>query len=390
VVGVYTNITDRKRAEQESDRAKRKEQEANLAKARFLAAASHDLRQPLHALGLFAAALAPLLRSSEQKELMTHMQSCLKSLGSLFSSLLDVSRLDAGVVQPVQTSFFLEEVINPLIEEFRPLACEKALDMRQVPCRAWVKGDRSLLGRVVRNLLSNAVKYTEKGKVLVGCRREGPHLRLEVWDTGPGIAAKDHRRIFEEFNRLPQASTQGVSGLGLGLSIAKRLTELAGWQMGLNSWPGRGSCFFLKLLRAQPENIRPVSAPAPAPVSLRGKRVICLDDDPDVLKSLVAILQRWRCRAYFYRSLADLEGSWQQAEPAPDLVIVDYHLEGDANGVEAIERIGILRGRPLPGLILTGDTTPKCLQAVQASGYPLLYKPVNPMRLRAALEACLS
>ena len=389
VVGVYTDITDRKRFEHELDLAKQKEEQANLAKSRFLAAASHDLRQPLHALGLFASSLEPLLETGEQKVLMAQMQSCLKSLEGLFSSLLDVSRLDAGVVLPVQTGFRLDEVLTPLVEEFRPLAAEKGLVIHQAPCRGWVSGDSSLLGRVVRNLLSNAVKYTEKGKILVGLRRSGSRFRLEVWDTGPGIAKSDQEQIFEEFSRLPSASKLGAAGLGLGLSIARRLTELAGWRLGVISCPGKGSCFYLSLPRSLPPKAQPATPAAPAAISLKGKRIICLEDDPEVQKGLQAILRRWGCAPLPHRSLEDLEKSWNSGGPDPHLVISDFHLEGEANGLMALERIARLLGRPLPGLILTGDTTPQCLQAVKASGHHLLHKPVSPMRLRAVLEACL-
>ena len=294
------------------------------------------------------------------------------------------------MVRPVQTGFKVDEVVAPLVDEFRPLAAEKGLTIRRAPCREWVMGDSSLLGRVVQNLLSNAVKYTEKGKVLVGCRRSGSKIRLEVWDTGPGISDADQPAIFEEFRRLRPALSQGVAGLGLGLSIAKRLTELAGWRLGLRSRRGKGSCFYLSLPRSMPQKTSPAPLPAPAAISLGGARIICLEDDPEVLKGIKAILQKWGCEPLPHRSLAELEKAWGNGDPEPQLVISDFHLKGEADGLMAMERIAELLGRPLPGLILTGDTTPECLQAVKASGHALLHKPVSPMRLRTALEACLA
>ena len=360
---------------------------ANQAKSRFLATASHDLRQPLHALGLFVAQLHGRTRADERRRIMAGIDSALSAMNELFNALLDVSKLDAGVLTPNLAEFPIARLLRQVETTFAGAAREKELSLRVVASGAWVRSDFILLERIVFNLVSNAVRYTSKGGLVVGCRRRGGRLRIEVWDTGAGVPADRRQHIFGEFYRLGEGDHDRRGGLGLGLAIVDRLCRLLDHAIELNSTLGKGSCFSVAvpMVDARAEAIKP-----PAPVLARfdvsnGKLVVVIDNDPLVLEGMGGLFRSWGCRVVTGRTDgAALAGLAEYGQP-PDVIISDYHLCDGKTGIEAITQLRRALSAPIPAFLMSGDTDPEPLQEAKANGYPLLHKPVSPMALRAAL-----
>lgn len=360
-------------------------EQANLAKSRFLAAASHDLRQPLHALGIFVDALHDRMKSGENAELGGRIVSLTQSLTDMFDSLLDMSRIDAGRVRADVTEFELGPLLERLCTELAPLAERKGLALRFVPTRLAVRSDPLLLGRILRNLLVNAIRYTDRGRVLAGARRRAGAVRVEVWDTGSGIPESRRREIFQEFVQLERGERRG--GLGLGLSIVERLARLLDHGLELRSVPGRGSVFAVELPRVQ-------TAPAPAPAvprrgaDLAGRTVLVVDDDPAIRAGMRDLLERWRVRVL---AADGVEAALAQLSPGngPDVVLADYRLGDERTGLEAIHAVRAAVGAEVPAAVISGETGPEVLEAIRASGFPRLAKPVPPARLRAVLASLL-
>ena len=397
-VATFTDVTAFRRTEQELkrvaetleqrvaertdelDHARREAERANQAKSRFLAAVSHDLAQPLNAAHLFTHALAQQLRHAQYREAVANIDGALTSAEGLLSGLLDISRLESGGMSAKVQAFCVDELLQHLAAEFRVLARERGLELRLVPSRAWVRSDPQLLRRVLQNFLANAVRYTERGRLLFGCRRRGAMLAIEVWDTGPGIAAADQRLIFEEFRRLGH----GGQGLGLGLAIAERVARLLGHPLALRSQPGHGTCFSIAVPRAVPEARAAPLVPG-APRTPRA-RVLVVDNDPAVLKAMQALLEGWRCEVVPARSAAEAEIA--AAAAPPDLLLLDFHLDGGSTGLEvqaALER----RFGPLPAVIVTADHGEPVRLAVAAAGAQLLHKPLKPLALKSLMARLL-
>lgn len=362
--------------------AKAEAERANRAKTRFLAAVSHDLAQPLNAAHLFVHALAPKLDGTPHREALGNIDGALGSAEALLSGLLDISRLDAGGMAPQPQAFRLEELLQPLLAEFGVLAAQKGLALAHVPSRAWVFSDPQLLRRVLQNFLANAVRYTARGRVLVGARRRGGALVLEVWDTGPGIAPADQAAIFEEFRRLDR----GGQGLGLGLSIAERIARLLGHPLRLRSWPGRGTVFSIEVPRAAPAPAPVASAPVPVPEAPRS-RVLVVDNDADVLRGMQALLEGWRCEVLAARD--GEEALRLVAASVPDLVLLDFHLDGGQTGLMLRERL-LAAMPPRPCVVITADHGPEVRDAVLAAGCALLHKPLRPLALKSVMARLLA
>ena len=348
-------------------------QRANEAKSRFLAAVSHDLMQPLHAAQLFAHALAE--RGGEVTT-VRHLNGALAATEGLLAGLLDIARLEAGRLHPQPRGFALAEVLDPLAAEFRVLAEERGIRLDVVGSRAWVHTDPQLLRRVLQNFLSNALRYAERGRVLLGVRRRGDRLRLEVWDTGPGIAPEEQRVIFDEFRR---GSTAGGQGLGLGLSIAQRMAGLLGTPLHLRSWLGRGSVFDLEVLRVAPslQDASAVVATQPLP----NGRALVVDNEPAALSALSALLSSWGWQVHAARTI-------EQAREAPwaaDLHIFDYHLDGGCTGIDVWQALGD-GASSTPTIILTADRDGELRQRLLERGVGVLYKPLKPLALRQVLQ----
>ncbi len=357
-------------------------EQANMAKTKFLAAASHDLRQPLHALTLFTEVLSNQLNEQDRQQTIRNIRSSTETLRSLFDALLDVSKLDAGVVRPQLRPFELHELMLKLDNEFRPLAEAKHLVWQSRGVNASVLSDPALLELVLRNLISNAVRYTLQGFVSLEARQEDDRILIEVSDSGVGIPEEKHQEVFQEFVQLQNPERDKVKGLGLGLAIVKRLVKLLDHDLHLESEPGKGSRFALVLpMVVQTETMKSVDVIKPL---VGGINVLIIEDDAGQRTALQVLLQSWGYMAQASESLA--EATELLAEFKPDVVIADYRLREHRNGVEAIQTIRQLTGLSLPGLIISGDTGAEALKEVRDSGLQLLHKPVAPARLRGFMR----
>jgi len=367
-------------------------EQASRDKTRFLAAASHDLRQPVHALSLFHEALKRELSGRRRGEILEKAASSLQSLEDLLSSLLDISRLDAGVEEPKSISFSVRALLQGLYEEFLPQATEQGLKLRLHTADIAITSDMVMLANLIRNLLSNAIRYTPEGGILLASRRRGDGVVIEVWDTGIGIAERDRERIFSEFQQLNNPERDRTKGLGLGLAICRRLAVLLHGELSVDSREGAGSVFRLKL-SAVSSHVVPAEANGeysqePGGDCLHGRRVLIVDDERQVRVAMKAMLDTYRCDVW----LADGEAQAQRllAEKGPpDIVLSDLRLRDDESGVEVIRNLRKQSGSMLPALLISGDTSPERLKQARASRLVMLHKPVKPANLRSALEDLL-
>ena len=363
---------------------------ANQAKSRFIAAASHDLRQPLHALGLFVAQLHGKLRASERAQIVRRIEAALAAMNELFSALLDISKLDAGATPVNVTVFPVAQLLAHAETTFAEAAREKGLALRVLPSKAWVRSDFIMLEQIVFNLISNALRYTRRGGVLVGCRQRGDDLSIEVWDSGVGIAADQHDKIFGEFYRLGEPDRDRRAGLGLGLAIVDRMCRLLNHQIQVRSVVGKGSVFAVRVPRA-PANKRAVEASAvsrPQQLGLsNGKLVLVIDDDPLVLEGMGGIFRRWGCQVITANTAGKALKVANEQDRLPDLIISDYNLAGNGrSGVETIEWLRDTLSAHIPAFLISGDTDATPLHEAKAKGFHLLHKPVDPMALRAMFQ----
>jgi signal transduction histidine kinase/CheY-like chemotaxis protein len=364
---------------------------ANQAKSRFLATASHDLRQPLHALGLFVGQLHARMRAEERKRIVGRIEAALSAMNELFNALLDISKLDAGAFTPNIGEFALERLMKRVESTFAGTARHKGLTFNVVPCSAWVRSDFILLERILLNLASNAVRYTVTGRVLVGCRHRDGRIRIEVWDTGPGIALENRQAIFGEFYRLSDSDQDGKAGLGLGLAIVDRLCRLLDHPVSLTSTLGKGSCFSISV----PVAVRAHDVPATAPtvnayVVPSGRLVVIIDDDPLVRDGMSGLLQRWGCQVLTGATASAALARLAECGRAPDVIVSDYHLPGGATGIDAIGTLRKSLAAHIPAFLISGDTEAAQVQQANAHGLQLLHKPVDPMALRAILARILA
>jgi signal transduction histidine kinase len=359
--------------------------EASQHKSRFLAAASHDLRQPLHALELFVGQLPHHMRSTEGRVLADRIDTAVATMSELFNDLLDISRLDAGVLNPTITEFPIAPLLEKIENTFATAAHLKGIAFRLRKCSAWVRSDPILLERIVLNLVSNAVRYTVSGRVIVGCRRREGTIRVEVWDSGPGIPEIQRQKIFNEFYRLPNS---GGGGLGLGLAIVERLCTLLQHPIDLISTLGKGSRFSVTVpvSEAKPQSRRAQPSPTTLDV-LRGKLVIVIDDDPLVLSGMGGLLDSWGCHVL---TVGTPEAALKVLSTGakPDLIISDYNLDNAKTGIDAINRIRAAFGS-IPAFLISADTLPERRSEAHECGYHLLFKPVRPVALRALMSQLL-
>ena len=364
---------------------------ANQAKSRFLAAASHDLRQPLHALGLFVAQLQGRMAAAERKQLIGRIDAALSAMNELFNALLDISKLDAGVLTPNITSFPVGQLLKRVETTLAGAAREKGLSFRVIPNTTWVRSDFILLEQIVLNLASNALRYTNKGRVLIGCRFRGDRLRLEVWDTGIGVPQDQLKNIFGEFYRLGDPSGERRAGLGLGLAIVDRLCRLLDHPIKVNSIIGKGSCFSVSVLRvAAPAEVKePESAPVRALRAPSGKVVAVIDDDPLVLEGMGGLLRSWGYRVVTAENDNAALAGHIGSGAAPDLIISDYRLLNGKTGIEVITRLRAKLGVDVPAFLVSGDINPTLLHEARVNGFHMLHKPVKPMALRALVTQLL-
>lgn len=366
--------------------AKGHAESANQSKTRFLAAVSHDLMQPLNAARLFSAALSHQEEglSSEAQKLVQHLDSSLRSAEDLISDLLDISRLENRKINPDRKAFAISELFDTLGAEFMALAQEQGLTFRVRGSRLRVDSDIKLLRRVLQNFLTNAFRYA-KGPVLLGVRRRGEELCLEVWDRGPGIPEDKQQVIFEEFKRLDSHQTRAEKGLGLGLAIADGLCRVLGHTLRVRSWPGRGSVFSVSVPLARTQTA-PVSAAAESNGKLlSGARVLCIDNEDSILIGMNSLLSRWGCQVWTARNREECAALLSDGV-RPQLALVDYHLDHGDTGTELMAWLRTTIGEPVPGVVISADGRPETVAQVHAAGLDYLAKPVKPAALRALLS----
>ena len=355
---------------------------ANEAKSRFLAAASHDLRQPLHALSLFVGQLRVDDGSPAAPALLEKVERSVESLEQLLEALLDLSKLDMGAVSAQTTAFALNDLLSRLVAQHAPLAEGKGLALTLVPTSLWICSDPILLERILGNVIANAVRYTNEGRVLVGCRRRGDDVDIVIADTGVGIHAAHLPHIFEEFYRVAP-SGPGTKGIGLGLAIVKRLASLLNHQVALHSTPGKGTAFRVRVPRAVPQS-NETKALRENAADLRASRVLVIDDEPDVRDALEGLLRQWGC------DVATAAGGREAlsliAEFRPNTVLCDLKLHAGENGLEVVEGLRERYGAGLACAFVTGESTPEIIDAVRARGYLIAFKPMKPAKLRALVE----
>lgn len=369
-------------------RARKEEAEqATLTKSRFLAAASHDLRQPMHALGLFIAELSQQPHAPESRRLVERIAASAEAMENLLDSLLDISKLDAGVLEPNVCPFALQPLLERIVLEQRPRAVMHELLLKVRPTAYWIESDPVLFERILSNLVSNAVRYTRNGRVLVACRRRGDRLRIEVRDNGVGIAADAQSIIFQEFVQLDNPARSRDKGLGLGLAIVRRLTDLLGHRLSVRSQPQKGSVFAIEVPIAAPVEYRRGGDMRRSPGNLAGFHVALIDDDPLAQAGMRSLLESWGCRVTAADDVNEVVDRLESGvQPDPQLIISDYRLEGSAAGIDAIRTLRDRFGAGLPAVLISGDTGPETLGLAQREGLPLLHKPVRPARLRALLN----
>ena len=362
--------------------AKGSAEDANLSKTRFLAAASHDLLQPLNAARLFVTALAERRLASESRALVDRIESALLSVEDLLEALLEISILDAGAIQPQRRDFAIAPLLANLHAEFAPLALARGIELGVVASSAVINSDNRLLRRILQNFISNALRYSTGTRVVVGCRRTGTGLRIEVVDGGPGIAADKHRIIFDEFARLDG----DARGIGLGLAIVERAGRVLSHPISLRSVPGRGSAFGVTV----PYGCHVADGPGgEAPPALRrspldGIRLLVIDNEPAILAGMAALLGGWSC---IVAVAADAAGAIERIDDGfqPQAIIADHHLDGGQTGGAAIAAVEKRLGRKVPAMIVTADRSPETHAAIQAGGLAVLTKPVKPAQLRALI-----
>jgi Na+/proline symporter/CheY-like chemotaxis protein/two-component sensor histidine kinase len=364
-------------------RAKGEADAANISKTKFLAAASHDILQPLNAARLYVTSLTER-GSREDRRLIDNIDASLEAVEEIFGALLDMSRLDTGALRPEFASFRVDELMRQIELEFAPLAATKGLDLTFVPCSLVVRSDRRLLRRLLQNLVSNAIKYTPEGRVLVGCRRRGDVVRIDVYDTGVGIPQSKWRDIFVEFHRLDQGA-KIARGLGLGLSIVERVARVLGSSIELESESGRGSHFAVTVPRSSDT---PMELPARARQhadsgQLVGIAALCIDNEPSVLDGMETLLRGWGCDVLKAPSLALALTAISESSTIPNGLLVDYHLD-QGNGIEAIIALRRRFG-DMPAILITADRSPDVRELARSEGVQILHKPLKPAALRALL-----
>lgn len=362
---------------------------ANRSKDKYLAAASHDLLQPLNAARLLISTLRERPLPEAEKGLVERTHQALEGAEDLLTDLLDISRLDQAAVKPDVALYRLDELFGPLVSEFRTVADAAGLKLRARIADYAISTDLRLMTRILRNFLSNACRYTDEGRILLGARRRGDHLRLEVWDTGRGIAADRLQAIFLEFNQLDVGRAADRKGVGLGLAIVERIAKILSYRVEVRSWPGRGSMFSIDVPIGEAMPL-PIHQAAPQPGAgnpLPGRRLLVLDNEVSILESMGALLGQWGCEVV---TATDQAGALLALQGrAPELILADFHLDHGVVGCEVVRHLREHFGAAIPAVIITADRSDQCRRSLNKLGAPLLNKPVKPGKLRAVLSQLL-
>lgn len=355
---------------------------SNLEKSKFLASASHDLRQPTHALSLFSGLLHEQTLDAGSREIAGHISRATAALGNLFDGLMDLSMLDTGVIRPRYQHFSLDELLEQLHTEYLPRASKKNLRLRLcIAGEQIAHSDPALVGRIVRNIVDNAVRHTQTGGVLIACRKRGDSVRVEVWDTGPGIARSEQEKIFLEFHQIGNPERDRSKGLGLGLAIVRRTAELLKHPLTVRSTPGKGSVFALSVPLGDAGKVK-AEWTSLAPTHTAQQLVLVVEDDLANLEGLSGLLEVWGYRVLAGRGARDVLAAMNLLDP-PSVILTDYRLNGTETGFEVIDRLrAAYLDDNIPALIMTGDTAPQLVVTATRRGWMLLHKPVDPSMLR--------
>ncbi|MDD2159455.1 PAS domain-containing protein [Pseudomonas sp. MIL19] len=384
-------IDERTQMEARLREAKGEAEQANLSKTKFLAAVSHDLLQPLNAARLFTSALMEKRELAESASLVRNVSNSLEDVESLLGTLVDISKLDAGVIKADIAPFAVSELLENLAAEYHQIAGSEGLQLDFVPSSAVVHSDIQLLARILRNLLSNAIRYTSSGRILLGCRRRRQSVSIEVWDTGMGIAEDKLEEIFQEFKRGDVAHLKQDRGLGLGLAIVDKIARILGHRVRVASCQGKGSVFAIEVpLSTRMPRAREVhDTPNLLLERLSGSRIWVLDNDAAICAGMRTLLEAWGCQVVTALSEGDLARQVDNYHADADLLIADYHLDDDHNGVDAVAQINARRSSPLPALMITANYSNELKQQMRELGHTLMHKPVRPMKLKTAISHLL-
>lgn len=377
--------------------AKEAAEAANISKTRFIAAASHDVLQPLNAAHLSISALADLQTTRQGKNLARQVEQSLETMNELLRTLLDISRLDSGVMRPEIASFPLDSLLDSLRSDFQPIAAAKDLHIRFRPTEALVRSDRGMLRRILQNIISNAIRYTREGGVLIGSRKRGSMLRIDIVDTGIGIPQDQFEAIFEEFHRgtiPPGTDTGQQAGLGLGLSIVQRMVSALGHHLAFTSKEEHGTAFHLYVPFGEEAPLRPTAteyAPnRPSGNSLFGANVLLIENDRAVMEAMLTLLESWHCHVRMASHGNEAIGFLSDQNWQPDIVIADQHLDHGDLGSVTIEHIRYFLGRPVPALIVTADPSDTLVESCRTVGIEVMRKPLKPAQLRALMAHLLA
>ena len=390
ILVLASDITERKHAEEIMQKAREDAERANNAKSTFLAAASHDLRQPLQTISFLTSALSKTVNDQRARQYIEALESAVDTTRELLSTLLDVSRLDSGVFTPKVRAFKVAGLLKKIEVQFQPNATEKGLEIRVLPSSATVISDPVLLEQIVRNFADNAIRYTHSGKVLIGCRHGSNRLRIEVWDTGIGISQDQLSKIFEDFYQIDNPARERSKGLGLGLGITQRMARLLDHDIHVRSWPGKGSSFSVELpLDGSTRSPIVAGEHGPSEIKPEGKTLLLVENDPAVQEAARLLLEVCGYRVLAVDSGVDALQCLATGNLQPDLIIVDYRLPLGETGTEAIERIRNRLGKKTPAILVTGDTSLSAQSDQQREDFELLHKPVDSERLLALIHKML-
>lgn len=390
-VSLLTDVTEARRSQLALTQARDQATAADQSKSRFLRAANHDLRQPLASLKILIYSCLVAENEEDRKQALHAMEVSVAIMEDLLGSLLNIGQLDAGKIEPAVATFQISAILSRLGVQYAHRAREKGLELRILPSKHAVVSDRVLLERILSNLVGNAIRYSDVGRVLVGCKRRGPLLRILVADTGIGIAPEHHEAIFDEFYRVSDTQANARHSLGLGLNIARRLSDILGHQLGLTSVPGKGSCFFVDVPignvwhsgTGEPEISERIGG------EFAGLCCLVLEDDKMLRDALSAMLERWGLSVVTIDNFDDAAVAVRALPQQPDIILTDYRLRGRIQGTDLASEINDMLEKPCPTLVMTADTAPEIVGAIRAQGFPLLIKPVSPPSLRVAMHNLL-
>lgn len=387
-------LAERENIEKKLQATKMQAEEANKSKTKFLAAASHDLRQPLNAARLFTGSLASTELSNENARYVARIGNSLDALDDLLGVLLNISQLDSGGIIPISCHFNLQDLLDRIVPDYIQTGQEKSLNVRMVNTSRIIYSDPRLLETILRNFLSNAIRYTKEGGVLIGCRTGGGEISIQVIDSGIGIKENQLEGIFEEFIQVHEDRSVGGRGIGLGLSIVQRISALLEARIQVNSIIGRGSMFNITLPQGDSNNVtQPFANRATdimLPKSLSGRTIAVIDNDEDVLDGMNALLSKWGCEIIPGTSADVALEQLIEQDKTPDIIIADYHLNGDNTGIEAIKEIRAEYPNIIPAIIITSDRDLKLEKLLKTKKLPLIHKPVVAANLHALIRHLIS